>query len=52
MCGAMSARDGWEDGIQQVHTEAAGLLDIYVFQPGQNESLVASAFAGDRLAAP
>jgi hypothetical protein len=47
----MSAPHGWEDGIQQVHTEAGALLDIYVFQPGQNDFLVASAFTGDRLAA-
>ena len=47
----MSAPVGWQDAIEQVHNEAAGLLSVNIVDPYCARALLVASFAGDEAAA-
>jgi hypothetical protein len=46
----MSAHDGWAAGLQQVHAEAGGLLDVHVIEPSRVTELLFASLGGDDTA--
>jgi hypothetical protein len=43
--------DRWADGIMKVHAEAAGLMQLFIIWPNEMLPLLASAMAGNAVAA-
>jgi hypothetical protein len=48
---AQDSKQAWRRGVERIHDEAAGALEVFIIQPQSMPDLLLAAFSGDRRAA-